>query len=99
DFIGELGARGAQIDIDAGRSRDGRADLVFLSADRRADLDRLPRLKDRIAPDGAIWVLRAKQGSGAGAEITELAVMAAGRTAGLVDVKVVAFSRTHSAAK
>jgi hypothetical protein len=96
DFIEELGTRGAEIDIGAGA---GRADLVFLSADGRADLDRLARLKERIAPDGAIWVLRAKQGSGVGAEITELDVMAAGRAAGLVDVKVVAFSRTHSAAK
>jgi len=72
---------------------------VFLPADGRADLARLPGLKERIAPDGAIWVLRAKQAAGVGAAITELDVMAAGRAAGLVDVKVAAFSRTHSAAK
>jgi hypothetical protein len=34
---------------------------------------------------------------GAGAAVSESAVMAAGKAAGLVDTKVVAFSATHTA--
>lgn len=67
----------------------GGADLVFYGADRREALDRLPRLRLVIKPDGAIWVVRPK-GQQA---ITESDVMAAAKRAGLVDVKVVSFFR------
>ena len=46
-------------------------------------------------PDGAIWVVRPKGRQ----EITEQDTMAAGKAAGLVDVKVVGFSETHTAEK
>ena len=55
----------------------------------------LADLRDALAPAGALWVLRPK---GCGA-ITESDVMAAGKAAGLVDVKVVRFSETHTAEK
>ena len=45
--------------------------------------------------DGAIWVIRPK----GHADISERDVMKAGKTAGLVDVKVVRFSETHTAEK
>ena len=45
--------------------------------------------------EGALWVIRPK-GSPA---ITEAEVMAAGKRAGLVDVKVASFSGTHTAEK
>jgi len=45
--------------------------------------------------DGAIWVIRPR-GSDA---ISEGDVMAAGKAAGLVDIKVARFSDTHSALK
>ena len=51
-------------------------------------------MKKSLQPAGAIWVLRAK---GAAASVSESAVMAAGKAAGLVDTKVVAFSETHTA--
>jgi hypothetical protein len=70
-------------------------DLVFYAAERRAALNRLARLRLAIKPDGAIWVVRPK-GRPA---ITESDVLAAGKRADLVDVKVVSFSETHTAEK
>lgn len=68
---------------------------IFLKAETKGDLGKVRSLLDALAPDGALWIVRPK-GSAA---ITEGDVLAAGRRAGLVDVKVVAFSETHSALK
>jgi hypothetical protein len=73
----------------------GGADAVFFAADRLAALDRLEPLRLAIKPNGAIWVVRPKGKAG----VSESAVQAAGKQAGLVDVKVVSFSDTHSAEK
>ena len=71
------------------------ADVVFVGVERPAALARLDRLRLAIKPNGAIWVVRPKGKGG----VSESAVMAAGRQAGLVDVKVVSFSDTHTAEK
>jgi DUF3052 family protein len=71
------------------------SDVIFFAANKREELARLPDLRKSLAPAGAIWVIRPK-GGGA---ITEADVMAAGKAAGLVDVKVVRFSETHTAEK
>lgn len=71
------------------------SDVIFLAANHRHDLERLPKLRESLAPNGAIWVIRPK-GS---ADISEREVLAAGKAAGLVDVKVVRFSGTHTAEK
>lgn len=71
-------------------------DLVFLGVDTPRDLARLPALVRALAPDGAIWIVRTK---GRSATVREDEVRAAGLAAGLVDVKVVAFSATQSADK
>ena len=52
-------------------------------------------LKAALQPAGSLWVIRPKGRP----EIPERAVMAAGKAAGLVDVKVVSFSPTHTAEK
>ena len=52
-------------------------------------------LRTSLKPNGALWVIRPKGRP----EISEAAVRAAGRAAGLVDVKVVGFSPTHTAEK
>lgn len=44
---------------------------------------------------GVVWVIRLKGRP----EVSERAVMAAGKAAGLVDVKVVGLSPTHTARK
>jgi hypothetical protein len=76
------------------RTRGG-LDVMFLAAEDRKALGRFPALREAIAPDGSIWVIRPKGSD----RITENEVMAAGRDAGLYDVKVVRFSDTHTAEK
>ena len=72
------------------------ADLVFYEADAIEDLAKLTELRSRIKDNGAIWVVSPK---GKGARVKDVDVIAASRTAGLVDTKVVAFSDTHTALK
>jgi len=91
-FVGEVRRRGATV---VTRAKPGTADVLFYGAGKREALERLPSLVAQIAPSGAIWVVRPK-GQRA---ITESDVMAAGKHAGLVDVKVVSYSETHTAEK
>jgi hypothetical protein len=70
-------------------------DLIFYGVTKEAHLPRLEKLKACIRQNGAIWVIRPKGRP----EISEASVMAAGKLAGLVDVKVVSFSETHTAEK
>jgi len=92
DFVDELRAAITRLSI--GRHVK-QADAVFLAVANRSDLKRVSAAKSCLQPAGALWLIRPK-GS---ADVSEGDVMAAGRTAGLVDVKVVAFSSTHSALK
>jgi hypothetical protein len=92
DFVDEL--RAAMASLAVGRTRKG-ADAIFVGLAHPSDFERVAAAKSAIKADGAVWLIRPK-GSAA---VTEGAVMAAGRSAGLVDVKVVALSLTHSALK
>lgn len=71
-------------------------DLIFYAADSEAALARLTELKDRLAPKGGVWVVSRKGKAGT---LKDVDVIAAGRGAGLVDVKVASFSSTHTALK
>ena len=92
-FEAELASRDARV-VRSAASRT-RVDLLFYRAAHREALEQLAVLKDRIEPDGALWVVRPK----GRAEITGSETMAAGKRAGLVDVKVVSFSETDTAEK
>jgi hypothetical protein len=92
DLLEEVASRGGSL---LRRAQAGVSDIVFYGADRREALERLPQLKRALKQNGALWIIRPK-GSQA---ITESEVMAAGKKAGLVDVKVVSFSPTHTAEK
>ena len=78
---------------------DGRvpagSSTIFFGAETREALDKVPLLRARMADNGALWIIRPK-GSKA---ISEADVFATFRASGLVDTKVVAFSRTHTAHK
>lgn len=91
-FLEQL--EGAVAQLSVGRPLAG-SDAIFLGAAKEADLARLAKLVPSLEPDGALWVIRPKGRP----EISERAVMAAGKAAGLVDVKVVSFSATHTAEK
>lgn len=87
----ELEARGARVTTRIAVE----ADVIFYAANERAALAKLRSLKSHLTRAGAIWIIRPK-GDPA---ITEAEVMKAGKAAGLVDVKVVRFSDTHTAEK
>jgi hypothetical protein len=92
DFMRLLRERTAE--VSTGRARRD-SDTVFYGAESRAALLRVRELKGYMKRDGALWIVRPR-GSG---EIGERDTMAAGLESGLVDVKVVRFSQTHSAMK
>ena len=74
---------------------DAAVDHLFVAVDAPPDLEGLAAYVPQIAPAGALWTVRVKSGR----DITEADVLGAGRAAGLVDVKVVRLSDTHSAFK
>jgi hypothetical protein len=91
-FLDELERAVAELTI--GRLVKG-SDAIFFGATDASQLQRLAKVKALIKQNGAVWVIRPKGRP----EISEGAVRAAGRAAGLVDVKVVSFSATHTAEK
>ena len=71
------------------------SDLIFLLAEGIDDLLELRQLRRSLKSNGAIWVIAPKGKP----HLRDVDIMAAGRAAGLVDIKVVAFSATHTALK
>jgi hypothetical protein len=69
--------------------------MILYAAEGVAALERLPELARALAPAGSLWIIHPK----GRAEIRERDVLHAGRAAGLKDVKVVSFSKTHTARK
>ena len=72
-------------------------DLVVCFATRRAQLQReLPRLREAIRPDGAVWAAWPKRTSGVATDISEDVIREIALPIGLVDVKVCAIDDTWS---
>jgi hypothetical protein len=69
--------------------------MLFLAIKDTEGLERLAGLVRRIQPEGALWVVYPKGKR----DIRESDVLAAGREAGLKDVKVARISPTHTALK
>jgi hypothetical protein len=88
----ELARMGA--DVAAGKARKD-SDVIFLALEGSRDISRIVRLLPLLQTDGALWTIRPKGNP----DVSEASVMAAGKAAGLVDVKVVRFSETHTAEK
>jgi hypothetical protein len=70
-------------------------ECIFFAADSKEDLRGLPKISKPMKGAAALWSVYPKGQK----QITELDVLAAGRKAGLKDVKVVGFSATHTALK
>ena len=68
-------------------------DVVVYAADTLEALDRLPALRARIVPNGAIWVVSRK---GRAATIRDVDVINAAKAAALVDNKVASFDETRT---
>jgi hypothetical protein len=73
----------------------GGVPIIFFGAETRDALRKVQLLRARMMDTGVLWIVRPK-GSKA---ISEADVLDAMRTSGLVDTKVVAFSKTHTAHK
>jgi hypothetical protein len=92
DFLQQLKNR-------AGRLTTGKpiknCDVLCFGAEKASELERIKKLKAFLKKDGALWIVYPKGQK----IIAEGDVLAAGRKAGLKDIKVVAFSETHTALK
>jgi hypothetical protein len=71
------------------------SDTVFLGVEAPLDMAAMVNLRSAIKPDGAVWVVFRKGRK----DFNENDVLRLGLETGLVDVKVVRFSVTHSAVK
>jgi hypothetical protein len=69
--------------------------VILFGVSTPRDLNRFTTLKAALAEGGALWSVRPKGRD----DVSEARVRAAGLAAGLVDVKVVRFSETHTAEK
>ena len=92
-FLEQLAERTSDI---ARRTPKKDTDVIVFGANSVTDLSRLEKLGGYLTPAGAIWVVHTK---GKGAAFKDVDVFAAAKQAGLVDVKVAAFSPTHTAEK
>jgi hypothetical protein len=70
-------------------------ECIFFAANSKAELVALLKIAKLMKGAAALWIVYPKGQK----QITELDVLAAGRKAGLKDVKVVGFSATHTALK
>lgn len=71
------------------------SEMIFFGADKTVDLRRVAKLIPFLTSAGALWIVYPKGRQ----VIREIEVLDTGRNAGLVDVKVVSFSATHTALK
>jgi hypothetical protein len=92
DFVIELKAASAEI-IQASASAN--ADHNFFAAEGKGSLAAIAKYAKKLKHAEALWVVYEKGKK----DLTENDVIAAGRKAGLKDVKVVGFSSTHTALK
>ena len=71
------------------------SDMIFFGATTASDLAAIKKFVPSLAAGGALWIVYPKSRK----EIAEIQVLDAGRAAGLVDIKVVSYSATHTALK
>jgi hypothetical protein len=71
------------------------AEWIFFAADLQKHLAQVSKIAKSLKGAAALWIVYPKGRK----DITENDVLAAGRKAGLKDVKVVGFSATHTALK
>ncbi len=88
DFLKQLGERVGSFDQKAGKDRN----CILWGLKSKKDLGKLPALEKAIDRAGGIWAIWPKGKP----ELKEDDIRAAALAAGLVDVKVMKFSETHS---
>ena len=78
------------------RAARGTFDAIFRLIEKPADLALIERLRARLAPAGALWLVYRKGKTG---PVPERAIIEAILAARLVDNKVISFSETHTATR
>ena len=91
-FVDELRQRTENVALDSGTPA---SDAIFVAINGPEDLDQFAALKRAIKPNGAVWAVFRKGRK----DFNENDVLRGGLAVGLVDVKVVRFSATHTASK
>lgn len=91
-ILDDIAARGAQ--VVAGKVPKG-ASMVLWRIEKPAALAKLDRIVERMARDGAIWVVHPR----GNADVADTVIFAAARKAGLTYTKVVRFSDVDTAEK
>jgi hypothetical protein len=87
-------------DVTVQRRLGGPVDVAMVFVVHRRRLEqRIGRLGEAIAPDGALWVAWPKQASGVPTDVTENVVRDVALPRGLVDVKVAAVDDVWSGLK
>jgi hypothetical protein len=77
-----------------------RLDLIILFTDSQRTLKReFPRLAERLAENGMLWIAWPKKASGVATDLSDNSVRQIGLDAGLVDVKVCAVNDIWSGLK
>jgi hypothetical protein len=92
DFLSELKPLGAAVTRDKVAAD---SDTIFFAVDSLKELSSVAKIAKSLKGATALWIVYPKGQK----TITENDVIAAGRKAGLKDVKVVGFSATHTALK
>jgi hypothetical protein len=92
EFLVELKSLGAEMTKDKVAAD---AEAVFFAADSQKELSSVSKVAKSLKGAAALWIVYPKGQK----SITENGVIAAGRKAGLKDVKVVGFSAAHTALK
>ncbi len=91
DFLKQLKEK----NIDFSKSLSKKSDIILLQVDSRKELESVNSTVKNLAPNGALWIIYPKGKQ----ELKQDDIFKAGKAAGLVDVKVVSFSPTHTALK
>jgi hypothetical protein len=92
DFLAELRQRAAAVEVSDAVEN---VDLIFYAVHDVLDLERLPALRERVVPAGAVWLIHPKGDP----ELKHEPIVAAAKRAGLIDTKTARFSDTHTALK
>jgi hypothetical protein len=90
-FLKQLRERTNEI----GETPRSQSDWIFLGAESKEGFSEIRPLTKSLKKTGGLWIVYPKGQK----HITEKDVLGAGKKAGLVDVKVVGFSATHTALK
>ena len=91
-FLADLRSRTHDISV---TEAPAECDAIFLAANGADDMLRLVELRPRIKSNGAVWAIFRKGQK----HFNENDVLRLGLESGLVDVKIVRFSDTHTALK